>query len=219
MSSDRTTSLKLRPQQVPHSARSLGGKRGVGQQLALAKPRTKAMQARHVAWHTGSRIPWNPTKVVDSGRWLQLRLFETLGCGEHASRSSVTIGAAQQPSPECGCPAGGWLNQSTVGCPTSSAQGQNPSATSHLKPANSTYDKQTKIASLRRYSPNLVAKNQGAASCLTTKTGYFRGPQNGVSTKTGRAARGLPSSQECDVGCSNQVTAKQKGDTRSQPCL
>ena len=27
-------------------------------------------------------------------RWLQLRLLETLGCGEHASRSSMTTGAA-----------------------------------------------------------------------------------------------------------------------------
>ena len=62
--------------------------------------------------------------------WLAARVSLLLGrhadcCSQLRILTNCDHWRSQQPSPECGCPAGGWLNQSTVGCPTSSAQGHN----------------------------------------------------------------------------------------------
>ena len=133
----------------------------------------------------------------------------------------MTIGAAQQPSSECGCPAGGWLNQSTVGCPTSSAQGPEPKCYEPPK---------TRKQHVRQTNQNRILKTLLLKPCckkprrcqLPYNKSWLlsRTPEWGqeIGTKTGRAARGLPSSQECHVGCSNQRDGQAKG-RHAQPTM
>ena len=106
------------------------------------------------------------------------------------------------------------LNQSTVGCPTSSAQGPEPKCYEPPK---------TRKQHVRQTNQNRILKTLLLKPCCK-KTRRCQLPYNKnwllsrtpewgqeIGTKTGRAARGLPSTQECDVGCSNQRDGQAKG--------
>ena len=101
----------------------------------------------------------------------------------------------------------------TVGCPTSSAQGPEPKCYKPPKTCKQCLRQTNQNRILKTLLPKPCCKKQGAASCLTTKTCYFsKTPEWGqkIGTKTGRA-RSLPSSQECEAGCSNQRDGQAKG--------
>ena len=108
----------------------------------------------------------------------------------------------------------------TVGCPTSSAQWPEPKCYKPPKTCKQCLRQTNQNRILKTLLPKPCCKKQGAASCLTTKTCYFsKTPEWGqkIGTKTGRA-RSLPSSQECEAGCSNQRDGQAKG-RHAQPTM
>ena len=156
--------------------------------------------------------PWNPPRVVGSGRCSRHL------ASEHASRSCKHL-YNLLPSVAVRLVAGS-INLLSAAQPQAH-KGQNPSATSHLKRANSMYDKQAKIASLRRYSSNLVAKTKALPAALQQKLATFEDPGMGSGNrhKNRFALQGAsPVRKNATLAAAISVTAKQKGDMRSHAC-